>query len=216
MTRLRSIFSALWPWIRIPFWVCMGLLFGFVLPYTMVLNKRVQDRFNDLVFAVPTRIYARPLPLSAGTPMAPATLELELTFAGYGNDGHADVAGTWAKEGSTYTIASRGYAGPDGGEVPKRIRVALGKGQVAIVKDLANGKPLDTTHLDPARIATVYGSQQEERRIVRLTDVPPLLLGGLQAVEDRDFKHHFGIDISAIIRASFANLRAGHTVQGGS
>lgn len=216
LTRLRSIFSAVWPWIRIPFWVCMGLLFGFVLPYTLVLNKRVQDRFNDLVFAVPTRVYARPLPLAAGTPMTPGTLELELTFSGYSNDGRAEVAGTWTKEGSTYTISSRGYAGPDGGELPKRIRVALGKGQVASVKDLGTGKPLQLTHLDPARIATVYGSQQEERRIVRLADVPPLLLSGLQAVEDRDFKHHFGIDLTAILRASFANLRAGHTVQGGS
>ncbi|QNK00247.1 penicillin-binding protein 1B [Dyella sp. G9] len=216
LTRLRSIFSAVWPWIRIPFWVCMGLLFGFVLPYTLVLNKRVQDRFNDLVFAVPTRVYARPLPLAAGTPMTPGTLELELTFSGYSNDGRAEVAGTWTKEGSTYTISSRGYAGPDGGELPKRIRVALGKGQVASVKDLGTGKPMELTHLDPARIATVYGSQQEERRIVRLADVPPLLLSGLQAVEDRDFKHHFGIDLTAILRASFANLRAGHTVQGGS
>jgi len=216
MTRLRSIFSAVWPWVRIPFWVCMGLLFGFVLPYTMMLNKRVQDRFNDLVFAVPTRIYARPLPLAAGTPMTPSALELELTFAGYSNDNHADVAGTWAKEGSSYTISSRGYAGPDGGELPKRIRVALGKGQVASVKDMGSGKPMQLAHLDPARIATVYGSQQEERRIVRLADVPPLLLSGLQAVEDRDFKHHFGIDLTAILRATFANLRAGHTVQGGS
>jgi hypothetical protein len=36
--------------VRIPFWIGMGLLFGFVLPYTLILNKRVQDRFNDLVF----------------------------------------------------------------------------------------------------------------------------------------------------------------------
>lgn len=216
LTRLRSFASAAWPWVRIPFWICMGLLFGFVLPYTLVLNKRVQDRFNDLVFAVPTRVYARPLPLSAGTPMNPATLELELTFAGYGNDGRGQVAGTWAKDGSSYNIASRGYAGPDGGELPKRIRVVLGKGQVASVKDIGTGRSLDLAHLDPARIATVYGSQQEERRIVRLADVPPLLIGGLQAVEDRDFKHHIGIDFTAILRATFANLRAGHTVQGGS
>src|SRR5215469_18123332 len=167
LARLRSIFSAVWPWVRIPFWVCMGLLFGFVLPYTLVLNKRVQDRFNDLVFAVPTRVYARPLPLAPGTPMTPAALELELTFAGYGNDGHGQVAGTWAKDNSAYIIASRGYAGPDGGELPKRIRVVLGKGQVASVKDIGTGRPLDLVHLDPARIATVYGSQQEERRIVR-------------------------------------------------
>ena len=71
-------------------------------------------------------------------------------------------------------------------------------------------------HLDPARIATLYGADQEERRFVHLGDVPSLLVSGLQAVEDRDFKHHIGIDFGAIARAAFANLRAGHTVQGGS
>jgi len=194
----------------------MGLLFGFVLPYTLVLNKRVQDRFNDLVFAVPTRVYARPLPLAADMPMTPAALELELTFAGYSNDGHGQVAGSWVKQGTRYTITSRGYAGPDGGELPKRIRVTLGKGTVQSVQDAATDKKLALAHLDPARIATLYGASQEERRFVHLADVPPLLLNGLQAVEDRDFKHHIGIDFSAIMRAAFANLRAGHTVQGGS
>ncbi|HEX7815331.1 penicillin-binding protein 1B [Dyella sp.] len=216
LSRLSAIARAIWPWVRIPFWVFMGLLFGFVLPYTVILNKRVQDRFNDLVFAVPTRVYARPLPLAADEAMSPSMLELELTFAGYTRDERGEVAGSWTKNGSTYFIASRGYAGPDGGELPRRIRVVLGKGQVLSIKDIASGKPIDTTHLDPARIATLYGSAQEERRIVRLADVPPLLLSGLQAVEDRDFKHHFGIDIGAILRATFANLRAGHTVQGGS
>ncbi len=194
----------------------MGLLFGFVLPYTLVLNKRVQDRFNDLVFAVPTRVYARPLPLAPDMPMTPAALELELTFAGYSNDGHGQVAGSWAKQGARYTITSRGYAGPDGGELPKRIRVTFGKGTVQSVQDAASDKKIELAHLDPARIATLYGASQEERRFVHLADVPPLLLSGLQAVEDRDFKHHIGIDFSAILRAAFANLRAGHTVQGGS
>ncbi|WP_189442281.1 penicillin-binding protein 1B [Rhodanobacter panaciterrae] len=216
LNRLCSLARRCWPWLRIPFWIGMGLLFGFVLPYTLVLNKRVQDRFNDLVFAVPTRVYARPLPLAADMPMTPAALELELTFAGYSNDGHGQVAGSWVKQGSRYTITSRGYAGPDGGELPKRIRVTLGKGTVQSVQDAASDKKLALAHLDPARIATLYGASQEERRFVHLADVPPLLLNGLQAVEDRDFKHHIGIDFSAIMRAAFANLRAGHTVQGGS
>ena len=194
----------------------MGLLFGFVLPYTLVLNKRVQDRFSDLVFAVPTRVYARPLPLAAGVPMTPAALELELTFAGYSHDGHGEVAGSWVKHGVHYTISSRGYAGPDGGELPKRIQVTLGRGIVQSVEDARSGKPIALAHLDPARIATLYGATQEERRFVHLADVPPLLINGLQAVEDRNFKHHIGIDFGAIARAAFANLRAGHTVQGGS
>ncbi|KAA0072130.1 penicillin-binding protein 1B [Rhodanobacter sp. T12-5] len=216
LTRIRSLAHRSWPWLRIPFWIGMGLLVGFVLPYTLVLNKRVQDRFNDLVFAVPTRVYARPLPLAAGMPMTPAALELELTFAGYSADGHGQVAGSWVKQGGRYTISSSGYAGPDGGELPKRIRVTLGKGVVQSVQDATGGKNIALTHLDPARIATLYGASQEERRFVHLADVPPLLLSGLQAVEDRDFKHHIGIDFGAIVRAAYANLRAGHTVQGGS
>ena len=216
LTRIRLFARRCWPWLRIPFWIGTGLLVGFVLPYTLVLNKRVQDRFNELVFAVPTRVYARPLPLAAGEPMTSSALELELTFAGYSHDGKGQVAGSWQKEGLRYTISSRGYAGPDGGELPKRIRVSLGGGSIRSVQDAASGKPIELAHLDPARIATLYGASQEERRFVRLADVPPLLVSGLQAVEDRDFNHHIGIDFSAIARAAFANLRAGHTVQGGS
>ena len=216
LTRIRLFACRSWPWLRIPFWIGMGLLVGFVLPYTLVLNKRVQDRFNDLVFAVPTRVYARPLPLAVGQPMTSSALELELTFAGYSNDGKGQVGGSWQKEGLRYTISSRGYAGPDGGELPKRIRVTLGGGSVKAVQDAGSGKVIELEHLDPARIATLYGASQEERRFVRLTEVPPLLVSGLQAVEDRDFNHHIGIDFSAIARAAFANLRAGHTVQGGS
>lgn len=201
---------------RIPFWICTGLLFGFLLPYSLILNKRVQDRFNDLVFAVPTRIYSQPPRLASGVPMTPATLEVELTFSGYVNDGRGEVPGSWAKKGSAYFISSRGYAGPDGGELPKHIRVTLGDGVVQSVNDLGAGKALVETHLDPARIATVYGAKQEDRSYIQLSDVPQLLVGGLQAVEDRDFKHHIGVDFTAILRAVFADLRAGHTVQGAS
>ncbi len=216
LTRTRSIVRRNWPWLRIPFWIGLGLLFGFVVPYVLVLNKHVQDRFSDLVFAVPTRVYARALPLQAGEPMSPAALELELTFAGYSHDGRGEVPGSWMKSGTRYTISSRGYADADGGELPKRILVSLGHGTVESVRDAASGKPITLAHLDPARIATLYGASQEERRFVRLADVPPMLVKGLQAVEDRNFKHNIGIDFSAIARAALANLRAGHTVQGGS
>ncbi|MEO5812236.1 MAG: penicillin-binding protein 1B [Rhodanobacter sp.] len=214
--RTSSFARRCWRWLRIPAWIGLGLFFGFVLPYTLVLNSRVQDRFNDLVFSVPTRVYARPLALAAGTPMTPAALELELTFAGYSADGHGEVPGSWAKRGSVYLISSRGYAGPNGGELPKRVQVTLGSGIVKQVRDVVGDRSEALTHLDPARIATLYGADQEERRFVHLADVPPLLLSGLQAVEDRDFKNHIGIDFGAIARAAFANLRAGHTVQGGS
>jgi penicillin-binding protein 1B len=213
---MRPLARSAWPWLRMPFWLGVGLFVGFLIPYTLVLNARVQTRFNDLVFSVPTRVYARPLPLAVGEPMSAAALELELTFAGYSNDGHGKVPGSWAKNGSRYVISSRGYAGPDGGELQHRVELTLGRDRIASLRDADSGKPVRLSHLDPARIATLYGARQVERRIVRLKDLPPLLVTGLQAVEDRDFKYHHGIDLSAIMRAAWANFRAGHVVQGGS
>ena len=142
------------------------------MPYTLILNTRVQARFDDLVFSVPTRVYARPQPLRAGEPMTPDTLQLELAFAGYTHDGQGRVPGTWAGGGEHYVIASRGYAGPEGGELPQRVRVALSGDTIASVVRVDNGQPVKRTHLDPARIATLYGAEQEERRLVTLKQVP--------------------------------------------
>src|SRR3546814_14089179 len=65
-------------------------------------------------------------------------------------------------------------------------------------------------------IATLYGQAQEERQLVRIEDVPELLVTGLQAVEDRDFAHHHGIDLSGMLRPAWVNLKSGEARQGGS
>src|SRR5437899_6907199 len=44
----------------------------------------------------------------------------------------------------------------------------------------------------------------------------PYLSKAVIPTEDRRFYSHFGVDPIALVRASFANLSAGHVVQGGS
>ncbi|WP_048863174.1 transglycosylase domain-containing protein, partial [Acidisphaera rubrifaciens] len=51
---------------------------------------------------------------------------------------------------------------------------------------------------------------------VHLSDLPPALPAAVVAIEDRRFWWHLGIDPIGIARAAWTNLRAGHTVQGGS
>jgi len=84
------------------------------------------------------------------------------------------------------------------------------------VQDAATKKRLDSARLDPARIATLYGNSEEERRLVRLEEVPPLIVSGLQAVEDRNFKTHHGIDPKGLMRAIWVNIREGEFEQGAS
>jgi penicillin-binding protein 1A len=49
-----------------------------------------------------------------------------------------------------------------------------------------------------------------------LREMSPYLPKAVIATEDRRFYSHFGIDPIGLLRASIANLRAGHVVQGGS
>ncbi|MGH8146322.1 MAG: penicillin-binding protein 1B [Rhodanobacteraceae bacterium] len=215
--RVRRVIARIWPFARWPILIGIGFAVGFVVPYTLVLDHRVQTRVSEIDFTQPTRVYARPQLLEAGVPMNAATLELELKSAGYTEaKGEAHVPGSYSVDGGTFMIASRGYADPAGGELPRRVRITVGGGQIKSVYDLTAHKYLHRSHLDPARIATLYGPEQEERIVEKLSQLPPLLVEGVQAVEDRDFKHNHGIDLSSIARAALADLRAGHMVQGGS
>lgn len=54
------------------------------------------------------------------------------------------------------------------------------------------------------------------RQYVSYEDIPKAFVSALLAAEDKQFFHHVGFEISGIIRASIANLRAGRVVQGGS
>lgn len=51
---------------------------------------------------------------------------------------------------------------------------------------------------------------------VHLPELPDHVWQAFLAIEDRRFYEHEGVDRMAVLRAAFANLRAGETVQGGS
>ena len=195
----------------------VGLGLGFLIPYTLYLNHQVTERFGELRWQIPTRVYARPLQLAPGLAMDAQTLKTELDAASYRDDGAGQSPGTYAREGGRFTISSRGYIDVDGRVAPRRIQVILSGGRVASVRDVARKQSLKAARLDPARIATLYGQKQEERRLVRLEEVPELLVTGLQAVEDRDFKDHHGVDLSGMVRAAWLLVKSGgDTRQGAS
>jgi penicillin-binding protein 1B len=197
--------------------VAAGLGLGFLIPYVLYLNHQVSERFGELRWQLPTRVYARPLHLAPGLAMDASTLKTELDAASYQDDGAGVRPGSYRHQGSRWRIASRGFQDVTGPVGPSRIEVVVSGGRVASLRDLARNRAIGGARLDPARIATLYGQKQEERRQIQLDDVPELLVTGLQAVEDRDFAHHHGIDLSGMLRAVFIAVKSGgETVQGAS
>jgi penicillin-binding protein 1B len=194
--------------------VAIGM--GFLIPYTLYLNHQVSVRFGQLRWQVPTRVYARPLVLAPGVAMDARTLKTELDAASYRDDGQGERAGRYTQKNGRWRISSRGFQDIDGGVGPSRIEVTLSGGRVVSVRDLATQRDVRSARLDPARIATLYGQKQEERRLVRISEVPARVTDTLQAVEDRDFARHHGVDPSGILRALFKAATTGEVKQGGS
>ncbi|MBW2732112.1 MAG: transglycosylase domain-containing protein, partial [Deltaproteobacteria bacterium] len=67
--------------------------------------------------------------------------------------------------------------------------------------------------LDGRPLATIF---KEHRYLVDVRDVPPMLIKAFMAAEDRSFFSHGGVDFRGILRAAWANLKAGGVKQGGS
>ena len=89
--------------------------------------------------------------------------------------------------------------------------------------DLPDRLDLASTY-EPAVVSTVYDMQEkpigefylQRRFVVPLDHIPRHVVQALLAAEDSRFYAHRGIDVVAIVRASFANLRKRGVHEGAS
>ncbi|MEO8185621.1 MAG: transglycosylase domain-containing protein, partial [Deltaproteobacteria bacterium] len=77
---------------------------------------------------------------------------------------------------------------------------------------------------DPPQVTRIYASEQtllqslfsERRTVIPFADIPSHAKLAFLAAEDAHFYEHEGLNYLGLLRAVWANLRAGHAVQGGS
>jgi penicillin-binding protein 1A len=95
--------------------------------------------------------------------------------------------------------------------------VAIAGSKEYSMRQFIDGRSLNQTSVLLANDGALLGAVHEENRIcVSLRRVAEPLIRTLVAVEDRRFFLHDGIDIRAIFRATYANIRALRVAQGGS
>ncbi|MDE0460162.1 MAG: penicillin-binding protein 1B [Chromatiales bacterium] len=182
--------------------------------YVAWLDYRIRDEFEGARWAVPARVFARPLELAPGAAISADAIEAELKLAGYRQVRAAFRPASFERDGERIRLVTREFRFPDGTAPSRRVTVSVSGGRIADVA--IDGGAGTRVLVDPAEIARVFPAHREDRLLLRLDDVPVAFLAILMEVEDRRFYRHVGIDPLAIARAAWANLRAGRTVQGGS
>jgi len=186
------------------------------LAWTAWLDFRIRHEFEGKRWALPATVYARPLELYEGLALSPDQFREELERLDYRLDSSLTEPGTFRRARGRFLLNKRAFRFADGASPARKLEIGFRNGRINALRDADSGKAIDLIRLEPARIGGIYPAHREDRILIRLEQVPPELREGIIAVEDRRFREHHGINPRAIVRALWANLRAGATVQGGS
>ena len=179
------------------------------------IDIHIRQQFEGKRWAVPAKVYARPLDLYAGLPLSLDDLKIELRGLGYQFVQKASRPGQAEFSASKAIIYSRGFQFPDGAESAQQLLLNFTDSQLTNLRD-TQGHSLPLVRLEPILIGGIYPLNNEDRELIQLQDAPQTFIDALIAIEDRDFYDHSGISLKGITRAMWINLKAGSFVQGGS
>ncbi len=193
------------------------LVGGFLLSsYIGYLDYTVREQFEGKRWSIPARVYASPVELYAGLAYSGKDFEDLLLQLHYRQDPQLDAEGSYFLKGEQVYVRTRAFDFGDKLQESRKILVNFADGTLAGIVDTSNGSDLAIVRMDPIQIGSFYPSLKEDRILIKLDEAPQSLLQGLFSTEDRDFYHHFGLSIKGILRAMWANAKAGGMVQGGS
>ena len=181
----------------------------------LYLDIHIREQFEGKRWAVPAKVYARPLELYAGSPLTLAELKIELRGLGYQFVQKVTMPGQAAFSKTKAVLHSRGFKFTDGLESSQRLVLDFSTGQLGNITTY-QGQAISLLRLEPVLIGGIYPLNNEDRDLIQLSDAPSALIESLVAIEDRGFYDHHGISIRGISRAMLANIKAGRFIQGGS
>ena len=183
--------------------------------YVVYLDRIVTPQFEGRRWTLPAKVFAQPLELYAGMPLGPDALEVELERLHYLHVADVTRPGTYRRRGGRIELAARKVQFADESREAQLLTITAGASGIESLTD-ARGRALPVFRLEPLLIGSIFPIHGEDRIVVPPERVPELLPEALIVLEDRKFYRHGGIDPEAILRAAWANLRAGGIEQGGS
>ena len=208
-----------WHWRR---WIGLAIKLGlvgiaFMVLFGIYLDSLIHSKFDSgQKWQLPAVVYSRPLELFPGQRLSLQQMLHELKLLNYRESSNPKGPGQYAVNGQRMVVIRRSFNFADGTEKARPLLLTFSGQRLANIKNADNQRELGYIRMDPVLLDRLSGEEIEDRILLRINQVPQSFANMLLQVEDRDFYNHGGVSLLSIGRAFLANLRAGHTVQGGS
>jgi penicillin-binding protein 1B len=194
-----------------------GIVFGGW--YLKDWEKTVTEKFEGKKWRLPSKIYSDSYLLYIGISLRPEELREKLRRLGY-----HEVPAAPKNKGQYHYLPARGlleiylqdFAYPNEAFTGYPVRISFQGSAISRIESAVDGQEIFSLELEPELVTGLYDQIWQERRVVTLKEVPPLLIKAILAIEDERFYSHHGVDPVSIIRATWVNLRNVGVVQGGS
>ena len=195
--------------------VALLLLLG-LSGYVLYLDITIREAFEGRKFALPARVYGRALEVYPGLKLAREQFVEEFKSIGYHENPQPDEAATYKNTLDGIEFTTRDFVFGDGPQPLQHLRIAFADGKVSLLQVRgSNDVDLPLLRMEPPVIGGIYPGHNEDRELVRLSQVPKPLIAALIATEDRKFYTHWGIDPRGIARALYKTV-TGQRIEGGS
>ncbi len=186
-----------------------------LLAHMLYLGMGVIRQFDDRRWDIPAGVYAAPLELYAGLAINAPTLSETLDQLGFQRVDGVTRPGQYSATPERISLWTRPFRFWDRLDPAERYNLQFDNDRLLSLES-ADRQRVSLLRLEPLRLGSIFATHHEDRLLVEPDAIPEILVDALKAVEDRKFDQHFGLDLAAILRAAWVNLRSGEIRQGGS
>ena len=200
---------------------------GFIFKMTLVvvaillvigiyLDTVVRNKMDGPIWDLPSVVYGRVLTLHPDKAITISDVRRELDVLQYHKVATPKRMGEYSASATKIELIRRPFKFVDDPQPQQHVMLTFTGTTLTSIVDVATNKPLKSLKIEPKLLGMLGLTGNEQRIFLERDQFPPLLINALLTTEDRAFYQHDGVSPLAILRAMVVNLKAGHTVQGGS
>ena len=180
--------------------------------YYAKYSRLIDQKLRAGPFTQTAKIFAAPHTVTLGDAFTLDELVAELRRAGY-SEARNNPLGHYHLRADAIEI----FPGPESyfdQNEPGVVKIT--NGHISQIVSLADNTSRSEFQLEPQLITNLFDRNREKRRLIKFSDIPPVLVNAVTSAEDKRFFQHAGFDPIRIFKAIYVDIKEGRKEQGAS